>query len=330
MTDLPGVLDAALELPVAPSFTRIGYSARRALFHWRDLDSYELGGRVVAVTGATSGLGRATAEQLARDGATVIVVGRNGPKTERTVAELRHATDSERISPVIADLGEYATVRLAAEQILAEHDRLDVLIHNAAALSHDRGTASDGTEMTVASQVVGPFLLTCLLLDRLREADPGRVITVSSGGMYTAGSSLSSLQMDPATYNGTKQYALAKRAQVTLNELWAERFPDRSVVFQCMHPGWALTPGVEEALPTFRRLVGPLLREPRQGADTIVWLAADDGEPVATSGRFWLDRRVRPIHRLRSTARSDTPKCREELWDWVVATSGADPGRNAP
>ena len=324
MTDLTALLDRVLEAPVVPSFTRIGYSARRALFHWTDLDAYDLRGRVIAVTGATSGLGRATAAQLARDGATVIVVGRNSTKTERTVADLRTETGNDRISAVIADMGEIDSVQGAAVEILDAHERLDVLVHNAASLSHERRTNAHGTELTVASQVVGPFLLTSLLFDRM-QASSGRVITVSSGGMYTAESTVASLQMDPTSYNGTKQYALAKRAQVTLNELWAERVPDRAVVFQCMHPGWADTPGVEEALPAFRRVVGPLLRRPDQGADTIVWLAADDGDPIATSGRFWLDRRIRPIHRLRSTARSDTPEVRRELWDWVVATSGATP-----
>jgi len=330
MADLPGLIDGALEFPVAPSFTRVGYSARRALFHWTDLDDYDLRDRVVAVTGATSGLGRAAAEQLARDGATVIVVGRNPAKTDRTVDELRAATGNDRISAVIADLGDLASVRAAAAEILTAHDRLDVLVHNAASLSHERRTAPDGTELTVATQVVGPFLLTTLLLDRLRAArpgavGPGRVVTVSSGGMYSAPCTVAGLQMDAASYNGTKQYALAKRAQVTLNEVWAGHVTDGSIVFQCMHPGWADTPGVAEALPTFRRIVGPLLRDTRQGADTMVWLAADDGEPVEASGRFWLDRRVRPIHRLRSTARSDTPEVRRALWEWVVATSGEDP-----
>ena len=138
----------------------------------------------------------------------------------------------------------------------------------------------------MAGQVVGPFLLTCLLLDRLRASAPSRVITMSSGGMYTAALSAPSPEMDPASYNGTRQYALAKRAQVTLNEMWAARYPDRSVVFHALHPGWADTPGVAEALPTFRRVVGPLLRDPMAGADTMVWLAADDGAPLSTSGQI--------------------------------------------
>ena len=277
---------------------------------------------MIVVTGATSGLGRAAAEQLARDGATVIAVGRNPDKTARVVADLREVTGNPNVSAVVADMGDYDSVRRAAAEILAEHDRLDVLIHNAGALTHQRIDAPDGTEATVASQVVGPFLLTCLLLERLEASAPARVITMSSGGMYTAELTVDRLQMDADSYNGSKQYALAKRAQVTLNEMWAERVDRRSVVFHSMHPGWADTPGVEESLPTFRKIVGPLLRDAAAGADTMVWLAADDGEPLATTGGFWLDRRIRAIHRLRSTRRSDTPERRQELWHWVTERAG--------
>lgn len=316
------LLDAVLEASVAPSFTKIGFEARRRLFHWESLDHYDLRGRVIAVTGATSGLGRAAAAQLARDGATVIVLGRDATKAERVTTQLRESTGNERISSVLVDMGVQASVRTAADQILAEHDRLDVLLHNAGALTQHRENAPGGIEQTVASQVVGPFLLTGLLLERLIASKPARVITVSSGGMYTANLQVASLQMDGGAYNGSQQYARAKRAQVTLNELWAARVPDRAVVFHAMHPGWADTPGVEASLPTFRRVVGPLLRTPAEGADTMVWLAADDGAPLATSGRFWLDRRIRSIHRLPGTRRSDTSERRKELWDWVVATSG--------
>jgi dehydrogenase/reductase SDR family member 12 len=316
------VIDAMLEAPIAPSFTRIGFEVRHRLFHWRDVGSYDLEGRVIAVTGATSGLGRAAAEQLARDGATVITVGRNPDKTARVAADLREVTGNPSVSAVVADMGEYDSVRRAAAEILDAHARLDVLIHNAGALTHQRVDAPDGTEATVASQVVGPFLLTCLLLERLEASAPARVITMSSGGMYTAELTVDRLQMDADSYNGSKQYALAKRAQVTLNEMWSERVDRRSVVFHSMHPGWADTPGVEESLPTFRRIVGPLLRDAAGGADTMVWLAADDGDPLATTGGFWLDRRVRPIHRLGSTRRSDTPERREELWKWVTAQAG--------
>jgi NAD(P)-dependent dehydrogenase (short-subunit alcohol dehydrogenase family) len=316
------LIDALLEVPIAPSFTRIGLEARRRLFGWRDVDSYDLTGRVMVVTGATSGLGRAVAAQLASDGATVIAVGRDPGKTGRVVAELRAETGNADVSAVIADLGDHAAIRRAADQILSEHHRLDVLIHNAGALTHQRADAPDGTEATVASQVVGPFLLTHLLLERLEASAPARVITVSSGGMYAVGLTVDRLEMDAASYDGSRQYALAKRAQVTLNELWSERVDRTSVVFHAMHPGWADTPGVRASLPTFRTMVGPLLRDPEGGADTIVWLAADDDEPLACTGGFWLDRRQRPIHRLSATRRSDTAERRQQLWRWVTERAG--------
>jgi NAD(P)-dependent dehydrogenase (short-subunit alcohol dehydrogenase family) len=322
VTDLAAPIDAALEALVVPSFTKLGYLARRRLFDWTPVDRYHLDGRVIAITGATSGLGRAAATQLARDGATLILIGRDATRNQQAVDDLRKETGNDEITGITADMSDLVEVQAAARAIVEAHDRLDVLIHNAGALTKARHVAPDGTEATIAAQVVGPFLLTRLLLDRLAAATPGRVITMSSGGMYTAPLTVDHLQLDDEHYKGSQQYALAKRAQVTLNELWAAQFPDREIVFHALHPGWADTPGVVASLPAFHKVMGPLLRDPDEGADTLVWLAADDGEPLQQTGRFWLDRRVRPIHRLRSTKQSDTPERRAQLWSWVAAVSG--------
>jgi NAD(P)-dependent dehydrogenase (short-subunit alcohol dehydrogenase family) len=276
----------------------------------------------MVITGASSGLGLVAAEQLARCGASVVLVGRDRAKTERVCDEIAARTGNTSLEVVVADMGDLGAVRAAAAQIQARHPRVDVLVHNAGALTADRRVAANGIEQTVASQVVGPFLLTTLLLPQLRAASPGRVITMSSGGMYASPLCVDDLQMGD-DYRGSEQYARAKRAQVTLNSMWAERISRHEVVFQAMHPGWADTPGVRESLPTFRKVVGPLLRTPEQGADTLVWLAADDGAPVATSGRFWLDRAQRSIHKMPKTRRSDTPQRRAELWDWVATASGS-------
>jgi dehydrogenase/reductase SDR family member 12 len=309
-------LDGALEAPVVTSFTRIGYDARSRLGHWTKLADYRLGGRVIVVTGASSGLGLVAAEQFAACGATVVLLGRDRAKTQRVRDDIAARTGNDALEVVVADMGDLAAVRAAAAQLQAAHPRIDVLVHNAGALTADRRVASSGVEQTVASQVVGPFLLTTLLLPQLRAVGPGRVVTVSSGGMYASPLRVADLQMGD-DYRGSEQYARAKRAQVTLNEMWAERVSPHDVVFHAMHPGWADTPGVRESLPTFRKVVGPLLRTPLQGADTLVWLAADDGEPLLSSGKFWLDRAVRSIHKLPTTRRSDTPARRAELWDWV-------------
>lgn len=315
------VVDAALELPVAPSFTLVGSAVRSRLDRWRPLDSYDLTGRVVVLTGPTSGLGRAAAQVLAARGATLVLVGRDRARCERVHSQLDGADAGHEV--VVADMGDLGAVRAAAERIRGQHPRIHALVHNAGALSARRETNPDGIEATVASQVVGPFLMTALLLESLRASSPGRVITMSSGGMYASGLSVDDLQMGEADYAGAEQYARAKRAQVTLNEMWAQRANADEVVFHAVHPGWADTPGVRTSLPTFRRLTGPLLRTPAQGADTMVWLAADD-EPAGSSGQFWLDRRPRALHRLPTTRRTDTPEGREKLWQWVSDRAGAD------
>ncbi|MFM7065009.1 MAG: SDR family NAD(P)-dependent oxidoreductase [Actinomycetes bacterium] len=326
---LRNAVDAALELPVAPSFTRLGYDARARYDHWRPLDSYDLTGQVVLLTVGTSGLGRAAARQLATCGAAVTLLGRDLGRTRAAWEDIARATGNEQGGVLLADMADLAQVRAAAAEFAEDHDRLDVLVHNAGALTSDRRTAPDGTEATVAAQVLGPFLLTSLLLPCLRSARPGRVLTMSSGGMYGAPVTVDRLQMGP-DYNGTEQYARAKRAQVVLNEMWADRVDPTEVVFHSLHPGWADTPGVRASLPTFRKVVGPLLRTPVQGADTLVWLAADD-EPLGSTGGFWHDRQVRTTHRLPSTRRSDTPELRQRLWDWCAQRTGADvPSTSAP
>jgi dehydrogenase/reductase SDR family protein 12 len=321
-------IDAVLEAPVVPSFTSIGFGVRRGLEHWTSLDDYDLTGRVVLLTGATSGLGRAAASQLADCGAELLLVGRDDNRNQATVDEISRETGNGAISQFAADMGDYEQVRALARHFLDAHDRLDVLVHNAGALTADRHDAPDGTEATVASQVVGPFLLTALLMEPLERAAPSRVLTMSSGGMYTAGLTVEELQMPADGYRGTVQYARAKRAQVALTEMWAQRFGRCGIHFHSLHPGWADTPGVDTALPGFARAMGPLLRTPQQGADTLVWLAADDAA-VESNGLFWHDRRPRNPHRLRSTRKADTPERRDRLWDWVSATAGVEPSGGA-
>jgi len=316
-------LDAALEALVVPSFSKLGYHARRWASGWRPLDSYDLHGSVVVLTGGTSGIGLAASEAIARCGASLVVLGRDAERTEAAASELRRRSGNQQVSSVIADMGDYEAVRGAAGAILERHERLDVLIHNAGALTAERRTAPDGTELTVASQVVGPFLLTALLLGRLSRSAPARVLTMSSGGMYLARPRFDELEMDATEYDGARQYARAKRAQVVLTELWAARTRGSGVVFHALHPGWVGTPGISAALPRFYSLLGPVLRSPAEGADTLVWLAAD-GAALSESGRFWHDRRRRGTHRVPSTWRADTAQERRRLWEFCCERSGWD------
>ena len=322
MNSFADCVDAALEWSIVGSFTRLGLTLRRRLDHWAPCEDRRLAGRVIVMTGATSGLGFAAAHAFACMGATIEVIARNASKAEAKCAELRQMTGNPNIRFIVADTGDLTAVRHAATELMQRHAAIHVLIHNAGALDNVRQESPQGIELTVASQVVGPFLLTSLLLPALRAGAPSRVLFVASGGMYSEPLSVARLELPAGDYNGTTAYARAKRAQVTLTEMWADRLAVDGIFVHSMHPGWADTPGVERSLPRFRRIVGPLLRSPAEGADTLVWLAGDDGAPLKDSGRFWLDRRPRPLHRLAATRRSDTPQERESLWTWAVSKSG--------
>lgn len=318
MVDWKRVADSAVEIPIVTSFTRVGYDVRSRLGHWRPVNQYNLAGRTMVVTGATSGLGFSMAETLARCGASVVLWGRSAGRTTDARDAIARSTGNATLDVVVADMSEPDEIRRGAAELLTRHERVDALVHNAGALAPTRMLNSEGHESTVAAQVLGPFLLTSLLLDRMRASAPSRVITMSSGGMYASPLRVEDLEMGE-DYRGAEQYARAKRAQVTLNELWAQHHPGQGVHFHAVHPGWADTPGVQESLPAFRRVMRPLLRTVEQGADTALWLAADDGAPLESNGGFWHDRERRPIHRLGFTKRSDTPERRQALWDWCTS-----------
>lgn len=314
-------VDGVLEAFIAPSFSRVGYVVRRRLEGWRELDGYDLRGRVVLLTGATSGLGLAAAAQLARCGATLVLVSRSAERLESTRDALVAQTGNAAISWIEADLTNLGAVRRATAEFGARHDRLDVLIHNAGVLLQDRKVTSEGIELTVASQVVGPFLLTELLLDCLKASAPARVLLMASGGMYAVPLEVEQLELAPSSYSGSRQYALAKRAQVSLAALWGRKLEGTGVVVHSLHPGWVDTPGLREGLPGFTRLIGRQLRTPGQGADTLVWLAVDE-RALESTGRFWHDRRPRALHRWFGTRSTDTAARRHALWAYCESRSG--------
>ncbi len=314
---LASLVDTALDLAVVPGYTKIGYHARRALC-WEEMRPGSMVGRRVLVTGATSGLGLASAQALVGLGASVHILARDRARGERASARIAHASGGE-VQLELADLSDMGSIRLFTRRFSAEQDCLHVLVNNAGVLSGERELSADGHELTFATNVLGTFLLSNELLPLLCAGAPSRIVNVSSGGMYTRRIDVSDLESEHGDYDGPRVYARTKRAQVILTELWAQRLVNTGIVVHAMHPGWADTPGIERSLPRFHRAMRPLLRTPAEGADTIVWLASAE-EPGRSSGGFWHDRRMRSTHRVPWTR--ETEADRRALWQACMCATG--------
>lgn len=298
-------------------YTKLGYALRSP--RWDRSDLAAMDGKVVLVTGATSGLGEAAATGFARLGASVWLVARSRDRGDATQARIAEKTGSDVVHVAICDLADLRSIRRFSDQCAAEPGRVDVLVHNAGVLTEDRSLSHDGIELTLATNVIGPFLLTKLLLPLLLRSAPTRVINVSSGGMYTQGLHLDDLQSARGRFRGTVAYARSKRIEVVLSKLWARRLDGTGVVVNAMHPGWVDTPGLRDSLPRFHRAVRRLLRTAQQGADTIVWLSSAP-EAAHLSGRFWFDRARRRTHLQPWGKESDDD--RRRLWGEIERLSG--------
>lgn len=309
---IAGALDRLLDLAVVPGFSSIGYEVRRRTLGW---DPPTVSDRTVIVTGANAGLGRATSLMLAEGGARVVMVCRDREKGE----EARKAVASvASLEPelLVADLSSLASVGELAATWLGWEEPLDVLVNNAGVMPPEMVLTEEGFELTFATNVLGPYLLSRLLMPSLEAGSDPRIVMVSSGGMYTSRFSLSDPQLERREYNPTEVYAHTKRAEVMLADEFDLRFEPSSC---SMHPGWAATPGVASSLPRFNRVMGPVLRSPEAGADTIAWLAgATPAE--APGGLFYEDRRPRPKYRLPGTR--ETASDRRELFELCEELTG--------
>jgi dehydrogenase/reductase SDR family protein 12 len=268
----------------------------------------------VLVTGAASGLGLAASAGFASLGASVHALARNDRRATDAVAQITELVPGADVHPHACDISTMSALRTFTERFNAEQPRLDVLVNNAGVMPGERRRSADGHELTFATHVLAPFALTAWLSGVLERSAPARVINVSSGGMYNQTLPESDFQSDESDYGPKQFYARTKREEVVITEEWAERLQDSGVVVHAMHPGWADTQGVRTAMPAFRAITRPIIRNSQDGADTIVWLGAA-AEPLRCTGGFWHDRRMRPTHYVMG-AGSETEASRRRLWDY--------------
>ena len=257
--------------------------------------------KVILITGATDGIGRQTALELARLGARVLVHGRSEARCRAVVDEIRQRTGNERVEYFVADFASLRQVREMAAQVKAKHDRLHVLINNAGIFLRERRLTEDGLETTFAVNHLAHFVLTHLLLDLLKASAPARIINVSSNTHQSAKVDFGNLQGEKR-YDGYAAYALSKLGNVLFTYELAERLKGTGVTVNCLHPGVIAT----KMLRVGWGGGGGRLEE---GAETPVYLASSP-EVENVTGKYFVRKRETP-----SSPASRDEKLRKEFWE---------------
>jgi NAD(P)-dependent dehydrogenase (short-subunit alcohol dehydrogenase family) len=270
----------------------------------------DLSGRVALVTGANSGMGKQTARELARMGAQVILACRSKQRGEAAANEIIQRTGQTGVTVMQVDLSSPASVRALTHAFHERFPKLDVLVNNAAVSLQAREVTPDGFERHWATNVLGPHLLTTLLLPALVASGQGRIVTVST--VAAGGLDLSDTQYEQRRYSGTGAYRASKQAARMLMWALAERLRGTPVTANADSPGYVLTDltrNVGGLLKVVVALTSWRAQTPLEGADTTIWLAASP-EVAGVTGKFWKNRReVRCRYR--------DPVAVEQLWTLV-------------
>jgi retinol dehydrogenase-12 len=277
-----------------------------------------MNGKICMVTGATSGIGEATSLELARMGASVVLVGRNPSRCEASIARIKQETGNSSVEYLVADLSSMAQVRRAAQQFQEKHRRLDVLVNNAGAAFLRRQVSVDGFEMTFALNHLNYFLLTLLLLDTLRASPPARIVNVASDSHRGQKLDFDDLQIQKG-YSVMKAYGRSKLANVLFTYELARRINGTSVTVNALHPGRVATRIWEKGGP-LNPLISLVMRRfsipVDQGAKTVIYLASSP-EVEGLTGEYFTDCKV-----VRSDPASYDQATAKRLWDISLNLAG--------
>jgi len=272
-------------------------------------------GKVVAITGANSGVGLETARALAADGATVVMTGRNPAKGAAAVDDVRRSTGHDDVHWVDLDLASFRSIAAGAQEILDRWNRLDVLVNNAGLILSERLVTEDGLEATFQINHLGHFLLVQLLRDRLAASAPARVVNVSSEAHRAAprGLDFDDLQSE-GSYRGLPVYAKSKLANILFTRELSRRLAGTGVTANALHPGtiasgFGRDGDVKGFFAVLLKVGAPLLTSPGDGADCQIFLARDPSV-AEQSGLYFVKRKPRTPSRA---GRDDDAAGR--LWD---------------
>lgn len=251
--------------------------------------------KLCIVTGANSGIGRATAQSFAADGAYVIMICRNEERAKAARQDIIDDTGNSGIKVILADLAIQNDVRSAADQINQEFDKVDVLVNNAGLIANEREETVDGIEKTLAVNHLAPFLLTNLLWDRLRQSKGARIINVSSE-VHKLGAKVFDLENLQLTknYSAMNAYGLSKLCNIMFTHELAKRAENSTITTYSLHPGVVRTQLAEEAgwaMKLFYWIGKPFMRSPKSGAETTIYLATSD-DATSMNGQYFKDKNV--------------------------------------
>ena len=265
-------------------------------------------GKVALVTGAASGIGRATAIGLARDGATVVLLVRNAARGDQALQDVRAAVPDAKLGTLECDLSSQASIRAAARRFMEEHDRLDVLVNAAGVFVKEKTLTVDGIELTFATNYLAYFLLTQELLPLLRESAPSRVVNVASK-YGRASIDFDDVQKLKVPYSYLKATPPTMLARVLFTQELAERLEGSGVVVNAVHPGLvANTRLLQDTRGPFKLLTDTFGSTPEKGADTVLWLATAP-ETATVTGKMFTKRKE-----IRTPGQGSDPAARQRLW----------------
>ena len=278
-----------------------------------------MAGKFVLITGGTGGIGKATAMGLAGLGAQVAITGRDLPRAEAAAADIRRTTRNPDVAPFAADLSSQVEVRGLAAAVLDAYPRLDVLVNNVGGSWATRHVTADGLERTFAVNHLAAFLLTNLLLDRLKASAPARVVTVSSAAQSSGSIDFDDLQGE-RDYSERKAYPQSKLASLMFTYELARRLEGTGVTANVLHPGVVNTSfGAEDPGVIFKVLVPfmrPFMKTPAKGAATSIFLASSP-EVEGVSGQYFGNSRPQ-----KSNKESYDVAAATRLWEVSAALSG--------
>jgi retinol dehydrogenase 14 len=257
---------------------------------------HAMDGKTVLITGGTGGIGRAAAGSLASMGARVGITGRDRERAEEAAAAIIRESGNAAVDVFVADLSSQAEVRRLAAEVLAAYPRLDVLLNNVGGFWNHRHVTEDGLEHTFALNYLAPFLLTNLLLKRLTESAPARIVTVSSGA-HTGGRLDFDDLMGERDYAGQRAYSQSKLADVMFTYELARRLTGIGVTATVLHPGVTRTGfGAEDqAMAPLVAMLRPFMKSAKRGAETAVYLASSPAVE-GVSGQYFANRKATKSH----------------------------------